>query len=64
MLKFEDYISNLPDLQYANFAQMVDITSKDFASKDAILYRSGKQREFTRWNYARWGDECRRIARG
>ncbi|MCL1958096.1 MAG: AMP-binding protein, partial [Spirochaetes bacterium] len=30
----------------------------------AILYRSGKQREFTRWNYARWGDECRRIARG
>jgi long-chain acyl-CoA synthetase len=64
MLKFEDYISNLPDLQYANFAQMVDVTSRDFAARDAILYRSGKQREFTRWNYARWGDECRRIARG
>jgi len=64
MLKFEDYISNLPDLQYTNFAQMVDVTSRNFASKDAILYRSGKQREFTRWNYARWGDECRRIARG
>jgi long-chain acyl-CoA synthetase len=64
MLKFEDYVSNLPDLKYANFAQMVDVTSRDFADRDAILYRSGKQKEFTRWNYARWGDECRRIARG
>jgi len=64
MLKFEDYVSNLPDLKYTNFAHMVDVTSRDFAANDAILYRSGKQKEFTRWNYARWGDECRRIARG
>jgi long-chain acyl-CoA synthetase len=64
MLEFSDYISNLPDLPYANFAQMIDATSRDHAARDAILYRCGKQKEFTRWNYARWGDECRRIARG
>jgi len=64
MLEFSDYISDRPDLPYNNFAQMLDATSRDSASKDAILYRSGKQKEFTRWNYARWGDECRRIARG
>jgi len=64
MLKFEDYISNLPDLPYTNFAHMVDYISKEYASKDAILYRAGKQREFTRWNYAKFGDECRKVARG
>ena len=64
MLKFDDYISSIPDLPYANFAQMIDATSRDHAARDAILYRCGKQKEFTRWNYARWGDECRRIARG
>jgi long-chain acyl-CoA synthetase len=64
MLKFEDYISNLPDLPYKNFAHMVDFISKEYASKDAILYRAGKQREFTRWNYAKFGDECRKVARG
>jgi len=64
MLNFNDYISNLPDLQYKNFAMMVDDLSHNCAEKDAILYRSGSQREFTRWNFAKWGDECRRIARG
>ena len=64
MLKFNEYVSNLPDLPYDNFAQMIDKTTRDHAAKDAILYRSGKQREFTRWSYARWGDECRRTARG
>ena len=64
MLKFEDYISNLPDLPYKNFAHMVDFISKEYAGKNAILYRAGKQREFTRWSYAKFGDECRRIARG
>ncbi|MDR1868427.1 MAG: AMP-binding protein [Treponema sp.] len=64
MLQFSDYISNLPDLPYDNFAQMIDATSRNHADKDAIRYRSGKQREFTRWSYGRWGDECRRVARG
>jgi len=64
MLEFSDYISNLPDLPYKNFAQLVDTVSRDHADKDAILYRAGKQREFTRWTYGRYGDECRRIACG
>jgi long-chain acyl-CoA synthetase len=64
MLKFDDYISNLPDLPYINFAQMVDDLARDHGDKEAILYRSGKQREFTRWTYSHWTGECRRIARG
>jgi long-chain acyl-CoA synthetase len=64
MLKFEDYVSNLPDIPYQNFAQMLDNHSRQYADKDFILYRSGKQREFTRWTYSKFGDECRRIASG
>jgi long-chain acyl-CoA synthetase len=64
MLEFSDYISNLPDIPHDNFAQLLDQVAKDHASKDAILYRSGKQREFTRWTYSKFGDECRGIARG
>jgi long-chain acyl-CoA synthetase len=64
MLKFEDYVSNLPDIPYQNFAQMLDNHSRQYADKDFILYRSGKQREFTRWTYSRFGKECRRIASG
>jgi len=64
MLRFEDYVSDIPDIPHDNFAQLLDYNSKEFADKDMILYRSGKQREFTRWNFARFADECRRIARG
>ena len=64
MLKYSDYISNLPDIPHKNFAQLLDQVTKDHAGNDAILYRCGGQREFTRWNYARYGEECRRIARG
>jgi long-chain acyl-CoA synthetase len=64
MLEFRDYVSNRPDLPYENFARMIEITAWDHGKKDAILYRSGGQKEFTRWNYARWRDECHRIARG
>ena len=64
MLQFSDYISNLPDLPYENFARLLDTVSRNHAEKDAILYRSGRQKEFTRWSYAKYGDVCRRIARG
>ena len=64
MLQFSDYMSNLPDLPYDNFARLLDTVSRNHAEKDAILYRSGKQKEFTRWSYAKYGDVCRRIARG
>jgi long-chain acyl-CoA synthetase len=64
MLKFEDYISNIPDVSQNNFAQLIDYLSKKFADKDFILYRSGKQKEFTRWSYSRFENECQRVARG
>ena len=64
MLKFEDYISDLPDLHYQNFAHLVEYTSKEFAANDAVLFRSGSNRKFLRWSFSVFGDECRRIARG
>ena len=64
MLKRSDYIIDRPDLPYKNYAHMVDFISREYAGKDAIRYRSGGQREFTRWSYSRFGDECRRIAQG
>jgi len=64
MLKFEEYISDIPDVPFDNFAKMLDNQSRQFANIDFIRYRSGKQREFTRWTYSRFGEECRRVARG
>ncbi|MDR1286396.1 MAG: AMP-binding protein [Treponema sp.] len=63
MLQFDDYISDLPDLPYPNFIALVEAIEKH-GDKPAILYRSGKQREFGRWSYARFVAECRRIGRG
>jgi len=63
MLDFDDYISTIPDNPHQNFAQLLEQVSRDHAGKDAILYRSGKQQGFTRWTYARFGEECRRVAR-
>jgi len=64
MLKFEDYISNIPDIKQQNFAQLMEYVSKEFSDRDAILYRSGKQTDFNRWTFSRYHEECRRIARG
>jgi len=64
MLKFEDYVSNLPDIPFDNFAQFLENQSRVYADKDFIRYRSGKQREFTCWSYSKFGSECRKIAQG
>jgi long-chain acyl-CoA synthetase len=64
MLEYSDYISNIPDNPHENFAQLLDQVSRDHAGKDAILYRCNQQKEFTRWTYSRFGEECRRVARG
>jgi long-chain acyl-CoA synthetase len=64
MLSFNDYISDIPDIPHDNFAQLIKQVSKDHATQDAILYRCGGRREFTRWTYARFGEECRKVARG
>jgi len=64
MLKFEDYISDTPDIPFSNFAQLLENQAKVFAEKDFIRYRSGKQREFTRWSFSKYNDECRKVAKG
>jgi len=64
MLKLEEYLSTRPEIPHQNFAQMIDQLTRDFPDKDAIKYRSGKQRKFTIWSFSKFGDECRRIARG
>jgi long-chain acyl-CoA synthetase len=64
MLNYSDYISDIPDIPHQNFAQLLEQVSKDYADKDAILYRYGGQREFTRWSYAKYSCICRRVAQG
>jgi long-chain acyl-CoA synthetase len=64
MLEFSDYISNIPDNPHQNFVQLLEQVSRDHADKDAILYRCNQQKEFTRWSYSGFGEECRRVARG
>ena len=64
MLNFSDYISNIPDCPHQNFAQVLEQIARDHSSKDALLYRSGKQKAFTRWSYSKFGEECKRVARG
>jgi len=64
MLEYSDYISDIPDNPHQNFAQLLEQVSGDHADKDAILYRCNQQKEFTRWTYSRYGEECRRVARG
>jgi len=64
MLRFEDYISNIPDIRHQNFAQMVESNAKEFADIDAILFRTAKHREFSRITFLQYSDECRRVASG
>ena len=64
MLDFSDYVSKIPDIPHQNFTQLLEQVSRDNTARDAILYRCGKQQEFTRWTYARYGEECRRVAQG
>jgi len=64
MLEFSDYISNIPDNPNRNFSELLQQITRDHAGKDAILYRCGGQKEFMRWTFERFGDECRRVARG
>jgi len=64
MLKFSDYISDMPDCPHQNFAQLVEQVANDHGDRDAILHRTSGQKEFTRWTYLRFANECKRIAHG
>ncbi|MCL2229878.1 MAG: AMP-binding protein [Treponema sp.] len=64
MLGFDEYTADIPDFPYENFPQLVDHHLREYADKDMLLYRSGNQKEFTRWSFLRFADECSRIGRG
>ena len=64
MLQWDEYLAGWPDLAYPNFIAFLDDIEKKNGGKTAILYRSGKQTDFTRWSFNFFAAECRRIARG
>jgi long-chain acyl-CoA synthetase len=64
MLDYKDYISDIPDIPHPNFIAWLEAAEQKGKDKDAILYRAGKQKEFTRWSFTRYAAECRRIGRG
>jgi long-chain acyl-CoA synthetase len=64
MLDYTDYVSDLPDIPHPNFIAWLAAIEEEWKDKDAILYRSGKQKAFTRWSFTRYAAECRRIGRG
>ena len=64
MLDFSDYISNIPDLTYPNFRALLDDVQRKRGNVTATMYRSGKQKEFSRWTYNEFIENCKRIARG
>lgn len=64
MLDPKEYIADWPDMPDANFNEWLTRIEAECQDKIAILYRAGKQREFTRWSYKQFAAECRRIGRG
>ncbi|MDR3146677.1 MAG: AMP-binding protein [Treponema sp.] len=64
MLIHADYIADWPDLPWPNFAAWLEGIEKNWGGRTAILYRAGRQKEFTRWTYRYFTAECRRIGRG
>jgi long-chain acyl-CoA synthetase len=51
-------------MPYPNFSAWIDDLAARWGEKTALFYRSGKQKEFTRWSFNRLGEESRRIGRG
>ncbi|MDR0669322.1 MAG: AMP-binding protein [Treponema sp.] len=64
MLSCSEYIADWPDFPWPNFAAWLEGIEKNWGGRTAILYRAGKQREFTRWTYRYFAAECHRIGRG
>ncbi|MDR0555116.1 MAG: AMP-binding protein [Treponema sp.] len=64
MLKVNDYVADWPDMPYPNFSGWLDAIASQYQDKAALLYRSGKQTEFSVWSYNHLAEECRRVARG
>ncbi|MDR2314147.1 MAG: AMP-binding protein [Spirochaetaceae bacterium] len=64
MLHPSEYLADWPDLPYPNFIALLEGMERKWGEKTAILFRPGKQKDFTRLSYIDFAGECRRIARG
>jgi long-chain acyl-CoA synthetase len=64
MLEPKDYLADWPDLPYANFSEWLTDLAAKWGDKTAILYRTSKQKEFTRWSFNKLNNESRRLGRG
>jgi long-chain acyl-CoA synthetase len=64
MLKPNDYIADWPDMPYANFSEWLTDLAAKWGDKTAIFYRSGKQKDFTRWSFKKLEAESQRLGRG
>jgi long-chain acyl-CoA synthetase len=64
MLNINEYIADWPDLDYPNFSAWLTGIEQKWGDKNAILYRSGGEKNFTIWSFVKLAEECRRIGRG
>jgi long-chain acyl-CoA synthetase len=64
MLQYKDYGSDWPDISARNFSELLDDVGASNADRIFIYHRAGRQREFTKWTYAHFVSEAKRIARG
>ncbi|MDR0527868.1 MAG: AMP-binding protein [Spirochaetaceae bacterium] len=64
VLQEKDYLVEQADIDSPNFIAWLEYIESKFANNNAILFRRGKQKEFTVWTYRRFASEARRIACG
>ncbi|MDR0568841.1 MAG: AMP-binding protein [Spirochaetaceae bacterium] len=64
MLDYREYIADWSDMPYPNFIAWLDGIEAKWADNTAVYYRSGKQKDFTVWTYAKLAEEVRRVSRG
>ena len=64
MLELKDYAAEWRDKHYPNFSAWLNTLSDRWNDKTALLYRSDGKKEFTKWSFKFYADECRRVGRG
>jgi long-chain acyl-CoA synthetase len=64
MLEYKDYIADWPDMPYPNFSAWLSALESRWQHKTALLYRTGKQKDFNTWSFTFLAQEVRRIGRG
>ncbi|MDR2478868.1 MAG: AMP-binding protein [Treponema sp.] len=64
MLDYNEYLADWPDMPYPNFVAWLEGIEQKWRDKTALFYRSGKQKTFATWSFARLAQESRRISRG